>query len=285
MFKKKGNSLFVSSTGLAIYAWLKAGTKHSEQVEKAHSWLMKNCKAGGFGCTDATINALKAILEFEKIYTKSVDAKVKVLLNGKEIHVATFSSETLKTINVGEPLELPSFDDQLTDGGDFDLSLSMEINDKNSIVRIPYSVDIFYSALQPDDHPNVQLDLLTELSNTKLKEGQGTELNVSITNTNANSGQPMTIAIIGLPGGLEARTEKLDELVKSKKIDFYEINGREICVYLVAMDKAQQVKLQIDVVAKVAGSYHGPASRVYLYYTDEEKKWNTPLYVEIEPSN
>jgi hypothetical protein len=120
------------------------------------------------------VNALKAILEFEKLYSKTIEANVKVLLNGTEIQTFSFNNETLKGIKVGEPFELVSFGDKLTQGGDFELSLLMETDNKETIVRIPYSVDIFYCALQPDDHPNVQLDLLTELSNSQLKEGEGT---------------------------------------------------------------------------------------------------------------
>lgn len=97
------------------------------------------------------------------------------------------------------------------------------------------------------------------------------------------NGQPMTIAIIGLPGGLEPRHTQLDELVKSGRIDFFEISGREVVIYLREMGKGQEVAFKIDVEAKIPGFYSGPASRIYLYYTNESKRWNDQLRVNINP--
>jgi hypothetical protein len=45
-----------------------------------------------------------------------------------------------------------------------------------------------------------------------------------------------------------------------------------------------QVQFRIDVVARIPGVYTGPASRAYLYYTNEEKHWNDPLAVTIAPA-
>ena len=129
----------------------------------------------------------------------------------------------------------------------------------------------------------LMLHLETKILKDNLKEGEATQINVSIKNENEKTGQPMTIAIVGIPGGMEVRTEKLDELVKQKIIDFYEVRGRDLCIYLVAMDKKQTIDFNVDVFAKIPGTYYGPASRVYLYYTDEEKKWCQPIKVKIEP--
>ena len=132
---------------------------------------------------------------------------------------------------------------------------------------------------------NCPVELFVEPSKEIMKEGEASEFNITINNLSKDGGQPMTMAIIGIPGGLEVRLEKLDELVKSKTIDFYEIRGRELCVYLVEMDLHQSVHFSFDVIAKIPGTYYGPASRTYLYYTNEEKRWVAPTKVEIEPHN
>ena len=36
-------------------------------------------------------------------------------------------------------------------------------------------------------------------------------------------------------------------------------------------------------IFNVTGTYTGPASRAYLYYTNEHKQWTDGLRVEIEP--
>ena len=106
------------------------------------------------------------------------------------------------------------------------------------------------------------------MSNSEIQEGEGSEILVTMKNKDKNVGQPMVLAIIGLPGGLEPRHEQLQELVKGGVIDFYEVIGREVAVYLREMGPGQTVSFKIDVVAKIPGKYTGQASRIYLYYTN-----------------
>eukprot|EP01121_Diplochlamys_sp_Union-15-3_P022885 TRINITY_DN9885_c0_g1_i2.p1 TRINITY_DN9885_c0_g1~~TRINITY_DN9885_c0_g1_i2.p1 ORF type:complete len:205 (-),score=42.25 TRINITY_DN9885_c0_g1_i2:7-621(-) len=115
-----------------------------------------------------------------------------------------------------------------------------------------------------------------------LTEGQGSEIKVTLLNKK-NEPQPMVVAIIGLPGGLEPRHEKLKELVKLEKFDFYEIRGREIILYWRGMNPNDKHTFSIDVKAAVPGKYVGPASRAYLYYTPDHKQWRDGIAVEITP--
>ena len=50
------------------------------------------------------------------------------------------------------------------------------------------------------------------------------------------------------------------------------------------MEAEQRVDLSISLIAAVPGTYTGPASRAYLYYTDEHKIWNDGLTATITPS-
>jgi alpha-2-macroglobulin-like protein len=83
----------------------------------------------------------------------------------------------------------------------------------------------------------------------------------------------MTLAIISIPGGLEPRHENLQELVKSGKIAFYEIKGRDVVIYLRGMKKKEVLKFKFDVLARIPGKFKSSASRAYLYYVDEDVKW------------
>ncbi len=92
---------------------------------------------------------------------------------------------------------------------------------------------------------------------------------------------PTSIAIIGLPGGIEPRHDQLKELVKRGKIDAYEVRGREVVLYWRGLRKNEKVEVPISLIASVPGTYTGPASSAYLYYTNEHKKWVRGLKVEI----
>jgi hypothetical protein len=82
---------------------------------------------------------------------------------------------------------------------------------------------------------------------------------------------------------MEPRHDQLKELVKKGKIDAYEVRGREVVLYWRTLAGQAKVDVPISLIAAVPGSYTGPASRAYLYYTDEHKRWVDGLHVEIAP--
>ena len=41
-------------------------------------------------------------------------------------------------------------------------------------------------------------------------------------------------------------------------------------------------KIDLDLMARVPGRYVAPASRAYLYYTDEYKHWVEPTTITVE---
>ncbi len=46
--------------------------------------------------------------------------------------------------------------------------------------------------------------------------------------------------------------------------------------------KPKEVKeIPLDLVATIPGRYTGPASRAYLYYTDDQKVWADPLKISV----
>ncbi len=94
----------------------------------------------------------------------------------------------------------------------------------------------------------------------------------------------MTVAIIGVPGGLEPRTDQLRELVAEGRLDCYEIRGRDLVLYWRGMAPSSTRELPLSLRAVVPGSYAGPASRAYLYYNDDGKHWVTPLRVIVRPT-
>ena len=121
-------------------------------------------------------------------------------------------------------------------------------------------------------------------SDDKLNAGDVTQLQVEVSNTSAK-GQPMTVAILGIPAGLEVRAEQLKELQAAGMFDYFETRAREVICYWrsIGPDTRDEKKIafDLDLIAEIPGKYEGPASRVYLYYTAEQKHWAAPLRVEI----
>jgi hypothetical protein len=92
----------------------------------------------------------------------------------------------------------------------------------------------------------------------------------------------MTMAIIGLPAGLVAQPWQLKEMQEKKVFDFYEISGSEVIFYYRQMKPGEVRTINLDCKAEIAGTYTPPASRAYLYYTNEHKMWMSLKPVRIE---
>jgi len=122
--------------------------------------------------------------------------------------------------------------------------------------------------------------MTTKLEGAKVAAGETVALLAKLVNTK-DQVQPMTIAILGLPGGARVRADQLEELKKNGTVDFFEIRPREVVCYWRGLAPKQQIDLRLDLVAEIPGRYTAPASRAYLYYTAEQKQWVDPVVVEI----
>ena len=264
-----GHSLKVETTALAALAWLKMPAFTAE-ANRAVQWIVAARQgSGGFGSTQATILALKALVEHSKASRKTLTAgKLIIKRDNLEIGRHAFAAGQQETIGV--------------DGLEANLRpglnrLSVDLTGDN---QMPYAVEVAYRTRKPDSHPDCPVRLTTQLAADTVKAAETVAMTAELVNT-SEEGRPMTIAVLGLPAGLEPRPDQLEELKDAGTLDYYETRAREVICYWRSLAPKQQVTVKLDLVAAVPGRYTGPASRAYLYYTSEQKQWCDPLEVEI----
>ncbi|MBI3726248.1 hypothetical protein HY251_20170 [bacterium] len=266
-----GEGLEIETTSLAILAWLRAPA-HTASCEKAMHWLLERAKGGRFGSTQSTVLALKAIVAYDAAHaTPKKPGAVLLVVDGKVYDEKRFSADQQGSI------VLPPFGDALTPG-----EHKVEVKLVGG-TPMPYSLTVRYNALKPASSPSCKVSLSTKLVASEVNEGETVDLRVQVANVTAET-IPMTMAIVGLPGGLESRADQLKELVKEGKIDFFETRGREVILYKRGMAASEKCDLVLNLVAAIPGTYRGPASRAYLYYTDEDEQWVVPLCVHVKAS-
>ncbi len=264
-----GQSLKVETTALAALAWLKMPS-FGKQANKAVEWIIQSRSgAGGFGSTQATILALKALTEHAKANRRTVsEGKLIVRRDDVTLDEHPFGAGQQETIVIeGLEANLRSGENRLT----------VDLTGDN---HMPYALDVSYRTEKPPSDADCPVRLTTKLETEKVKAGETVALDAKLTNTSDN-GQPMTVAILGLPAGLEPRAEQLQELKKAGTIDYYETRAREVICYWRSLAPKKEVTVKLDLIAAVPGKYTAPASRAYLYYTAEQKQWVEPLKVEI----
>jgi hypothetical protein len=233
------------------------------------TWLLGRLKGGAFGSSQATILALRAVLAYDAAHAAPRAAGTLLLsLDGRVVDEVSFTPDDQG------PIRFPGFAESLTPGA-HEVELKMIAGSE-----MPYSLVVSYHATTPASAPGCKVRLKTSLGRAEVREGETVDLSVEVANATAE-GLPMVVATAGLPGGLEARPERLRELVRSGEIDAFETRGRDLVFYWRDMGPKEVRRLSIDLAAAVPGRYTGPASRAYLYYTAEDKVWASGLAVKV----
>ncbi|TQF17016.1 A-macroglobulin complement component [Myxococcus llanfairpwllgwyngyllgogerychwyrndrobwllllantysiliogogogochensis] len=265
-----GQSLLIETTALAMLAWLREPA-YLTNARQALKFLARSNDGGRFGSTQGTVLALRAILAYDVHAMKPAPGKVGLfvedVLVGEPVSFEASAQETLK---------LPDMSGLLGPGGRR-VELRMEGSSE-----LPYSVEVTYTSRMPRDSEKSLVALEVSLSKQQLTEGEPIEARVMVLNR-TNQALPSTMAIFGVPGGLEVRHDQLKELVTRGLVDAYEVRGRDVVFYWRGFKPRMRLEVPLSLVATVPGTYTGPPSRAYLYYADEHKVWAEGLKVSITP--
>lgn len=264
-----GDSLAIETTSLALLAWLKEDARWAANTETSMKWLFERSQSGRFGSTQSTILALKAINAYDAARAKPKKAgTVQLLVDGE-----AFGKPVAFDKNSKGAIELPDFAASLTPGKHV---LALQMNDGS---EMPFALEVGYNSSLPVSSDNTPITVSTTLSTDTIVEGEPLEMQVSV--SVGNEIAPTPIAIIGIPAGLDVQHDKLKELVGADRISSYEVIGREVILYWRALQANETRDVPINLIASVPGSFTGPASRTYLYYTDEYKHWVAGQTVEV----
>jgi uncharacterized protein YfaS (alpha-2-macroglobulin family) len=268
-----GESLTIETTALATLAMIKASpnSEYESQIRRAVDWL--NTKRSGYGQwsnTQATILGLKALTAYSE-YAKQMQASgaATLIVNGVEAGTITFEKGRK------DALVWNDLAGKLKPGKN---TVELKLVGQASL---PYSVAIEYRAAKPQSSTDAKVTVSTQLAKETVKLGEGVKLRARVENT-TKDGLPMTLARVGIPGGLTFQTWQLKELRDKGAIDFYETRPREVILYWRALAPAAKKDIDLDLLAATPGTFEAPATSAYLYYTAEDKAWTAPVKVAVE---
>jgi len=279
-----GRDLQIETTALAVLGWLKANRpgEFNAPLQKAIRWIgQQRGGYGGFGSTQSTILALKALIAFTNANKKTVERGALRLSVGNQLvanlDFAAGAQEALV-------LPMPDAEKQLKPGKN---AVGIEITGKNVF---PYTLSWSYQTLKPANPAGYPVRLQTRLDRAQANEGETVHLNIVVENTQ-DKGQGMAVAIVGLPAGLTL-PEDMKQLKDHARlrndgtekglISAWETRGREVILYWRDLAPRQKIEVPLDLICRVPGEYSGPASRAYLYYNADLKHWVEPLHMNIQ---
>ncbi|MCA9543340.1 MAG: hypothetical protein KC613_03090, partial [Myxococcales bacterium] len=267
--RSTGVNLHIETTALAALALMER-PQYAANVRAAVEWLSKNRSGfGRWGATQSTVLALKAMTQYTvRNRATPSDGSLTIKVNGVEAEQFNYKAgrrEPIVFTGLGKHFKAGQNAIEIVHTGDG---------------QLPYSVAVEYVAMNPATHPEAPVAIETKLATDTLKMGENVRLTATVKNTTAQ-GQPMTLARVGLPGGLTFQNWQLKELVEKKQIAFFETGPREVILYFRELKPSETLTIPLDLVALVPGEFQGPASSAYLYYTDDKKFWAKGLNVKV----
>jgi hypothetical protein len=258
-----GISLKVETTSLAVLAMLAGGHPDPKGLESAvKSIVAARSGAGGFGSTQGTVLGLKALVAYASYAKKTDEAgQIEIYVDGKKV------AEQAYEAGRREAVEIKGLEAYLGQG-----QHTLEVKYKGCKNPLPHAIAVNYHTNLPNSAKECVVGLKTKLSTDKVAMGGTVRLSATLTNR-TKEGQPMTMAILGLPAGLSAQPWQLKEMQEKKVFDFYEITGNNVVCYYRQMAPGEVREINLDLKAEIPGQYTAPASSAYLYYTAEYKDW------------
>lgn len=264
---------------MTMLGWMRANntTKYGATVKAATKWLSQQRGGyGGFGSTQSTIMALKALITYAKKSAHPSEAgEIVLTVDGKRIAAKKFTEQDVEVIK----LDIEKPEDIFKPGVAANITLETDAKQP-----YPFSMSWSYTTLTPVSAEKCAVAITTKLAKTEANEGDTVPLQVTLTNK-LKTDHGMATAIIGLPAGMKVPTDmkQLIDLREKGTISYFETRGRELILYWRGLGPEQKIDLNIDLVCDVPGEYRGPASRGYLYYNADHKHWVEPLAIKIKP--
>ncbi len=265
-----GQSADLEATAMAAIAFITSG-RYPQAAGKVLNYLIANKDPQGtWHSTQATVLALRALLLAETTATTKVDATVQVLVNGQQaaqFRLTEADADVLRQVDCKD----------LVKEGDNKVEIKFQ-GEGTTLYQIVSRYYVPWARIGPSREELLSIDV--EYDKTKLSTDDMLTASVTVRN-NTPAKTSMIIVDLGIPPGFSVQTEDLTALVEAKKIDKFNLTGRQIIVYLEELKPRQTVEFTYTLKAKFPIKAKTPKSTVYEYYNPANRADAAPVEMEV----
>jgi hypothetical protein len=269
-----GSIMDIETTSMVALAFLRS-RQHLDLAEGAIRFISNNRDPyGGFGSTQTTVMALKALLTAAEMGGEGGSATVTLSLNGSRQQTLTIDDTN------SDVVQQVTFDDIGSEASE--LLITME-GDR----AIQYQVATAYyepwpgptsTPATPPAPQGVRIDVAYDRTQLAVNDIVQVTAEVEL----IDEGIAGTLLVdLGIPPGFTPLTPDLDALVEAGSIERYELTGRQIIFYLTDVPSGQIYELTYRLQARFPIRAQTPASTVYDYYTPEQQATEPPQRIVV----
>jgi uncharacterized protein YfaS (alpha-2-macroglobulin family) len=266
----RGDSADIETTAIACQALILDG-KHAGLISKISDYLIqKKDPHGTWGTTQATVQALKALLLSIRESTQRVDGVITIKINGEN------ATELVIDNTNDEILQIVDLKKWTTPGNN---KVEIAIKGEGSMF---YQIVGRYYLPYTDAHvaEKEPLTIEVEYDKTELAQNDIVTCSVSVTN-NRPAAAKMIIVDLGMPPGFTLMSEDFTKLVQNKTIQKFDVTGRQIIVYLDEIGADKTINLSYRLMAKYPLKAKTSKSTVYEYYDPSVRNESAPQQIVV----
>ena len=264
----------IETTAMVAMAFLRSG-QHLDLAEQAIRFITANrSEIGGYGSTQATVMALKALLLAAQVGGEGGSATVTVSLGGtreQSLTIDESNSDVVQQITFDDIGSNPS-----------ELVITME-GDRS--VQYQVSTEYYQPWPGPSSTPTtppapqgVRIDVAYDRTELTVNDIVQVSAEVEL----LSAGTVGTLLIdLGIPPGFTVLTADLDALVDEGFVERYELTGRQIILYLADVSSGQVYELAYRLQARFPIRAQTPSSVAYDYYTPGQSATEPPQRIVV----
>lgn len=221
--------------------------------------------SGGWQSTQATILALKALLEVGKCPPPKAPVRITLRVNGREI--SGFQTVDASNFDVMQEVEIPLREGENT----------VEVTADGELSATVQVAGRYY--LPWDRVPKVEspLDLEVRYRRAELERNESTEAEVRL--TYRGQGTFMVIVDLGIPPGFDVDPASFEKL---GFIDKFTIAGRQVTLYFGRLQPGQVHQFRYTLHPRFPVRATTPPSWCYEYYTPDRRGTASPTRLIVK---
>jgi len=261
-----GQNARIEATALGILALLETGVD-LDLAKRLLSFIQRNGSAGGgWGSTQATVLALKALEHTAALVQSAGQARIVAELNGKVFDPIDLpAGESAAAVSI--PLDLPTGVSKL----------KLNISGGPMAVRVSGVCFVPWNASATTNMGSIRASIV--YASKSLVCGQAV---LGTLDLRATRRVEVPMAEWELPAGFTPDTEDLDQLKKQGVLTRWERSGRVLRLYFPDLEAGKAVTVPVRFYATAKGELKSAVSKVYEYYRRDEATVIEPTAFRVE---
>ncbi len=248
------------------YAALALMREQRMEAQPALSWIASQRNSlGGYGSTQDTVVALKALSQAASNQSRNLDATIDVQVDGESIHTFAVNSDNFDVL---QTLELDPVD-----------HINLEMSGEG---RVSYQIAQGFNIPVRTMTPQQELQLDVEYSAEHVETDDIVDVNVSILYSGELMETGMSIVDVSVPTGFELVQESLERVRSMEIVKRIEQAGRKVIFYLDHLSTGETFEFSFQVKAKYPVEADAGVSAAYLYYQPEKRTQDQGPLMTIE---